>query len=66
MNQKVNLNLFIDQNMMKLRDRGFKILAPKQMFQRLPIAFAQVKAVNDSESLLNEVRRIVYSLYQSK
>ena len=36
------------------------------MLQRLPIAFAQVKAGNNSESLLNEIRQIVYSLYQSK
>ena len=36
------------------------------MLQRLPIALAQVKAVNNSESLLNEIRAIIYSLYQSK
>ena len=35
------------------------------MLQRLPIALAQAKAGNNSESLLNEVRQIVYSLYQS-
>ena len=43
-----------------------KILTHKQMLQRLPIALAQVKAGNISESLLNEIRQIVYSLYQSK
>ena len=43
-----------------------KILTPKQMLQRLPIALAQVKAGNNSESLLNKIRQIVYSLYQSK
>ena len=43
-----------------------KVLTPKQMLQRLPIALAQVKAGNNSESLLNEIRQIVYSLYQSK
>ena len=43
---------------------GLKILTPKQMVQRLPIALAQVKAGNNSESLLNEIRQIVYSLYQ--
>ena len=32
---------------------GLKILIPKQMLQRLPIALAQVKAGNNSESLLN-------------
>ena len=45
---------------------GLKVLIPKQMLQRLPIALAQVKAGNNSESLLNEIRQIVYSLYQSK
>ena len=46
--------------------KGLKILTPKQMLQRLPIALAQVKAGNNSESLLNEIRQIVYSLYQAK
>ena len=36
------------------------------MLQRLPIALAQVKAGNNSKSLLNKIRQIVYSLYQSK
>ena len=36
------------------------------MPQRLPIALAQVKAGNISENLLNEVRQIIYSLYQEK
>ena len=43
-----------------------KILPPKQIFQRLPIALAQVKASNNSEKLLNEIRQIVCSLNQSK
>ena len=43
-----------------------EILTPKQMLQRLPIALAQVKAGNNSENLLNEIRQIIYSLYQSK
>ena len=42
---------------------GIKILTPKQMLQRLPIALAQVKGDNNSENLLNEIRQIVYSLY---
>ena len=43
-----------------------KILTPKQMLQRLPIFLAQIKAGNNSQILLNEIRQIVYSLYQSK
>ena len=42
---------------------GLKILTPKQMLQRLPIAFAQVRAGNDSENLLNEIRQIFHSLH---
>ena len=45
---------------------GFKILTPKWMLQRLTIALAQLKAGNNSESSLNEIRQIAYSLYQSK
>ena len=36
------------------------------MLQRLPIVLAQVKAGNTSENLLNEIRQIIYSLYQSR
>ena len=43
-----------------------KILTPKELLQRLPIPLAQIKAGNNSQILLNEIRQIVYSLYQSK
>ena len=36
------------------------------MLQRLAIVLAQVKAVKTSEKLLNEIRQIIYSLYQEK
>ena len=45
---------------------GLKILTPKEMFQRLPIVLAQVKAGNNLESLLNKIRDIAYSVHQSK
>ena len=45
---------------------GLKILTPNQLLKRLPIALAQIKAGNNSESLLNEIRQIAYSLYRSK
>ena len=48
------------------KETGLKILTRKQMLQRLPIALAQVKAGNNSENLLNEMRQIIYSLYPSK
>ena len=51
----------------KNEGKGLKILTPKQMLQRLSIVLAQVKAGNNSESLLSEIREIVYCcLYQSK
>ena len=50
----------------KTEGTGLKILTLKQMLKRLPIALARVKASNNSESLLNEIRQIVHSLYQSK
>ena len=43
-----------------------KILTPKQMLQRLPIALARVKAGYTSRNLLNEIRQIIYSLYWAK
>ena len=45
---------------------GLKRLTPRQILQRLPIVLARIKSVNNSENLLNEIRQIVYSLYQSK
>ena len=46
--------------------KGLKILTPKQLLEILPIALAQVKTSNTSENLLNEIRQIIYSLYQAK
>ena len=36
------------------------------MLQPLPIALAKVKAGNNSENILNEIRQIIYSLHQAK
>ena len=49
----------------KTKGTGLKILTPKQMIQRLPIALAQVKAGNNSQNLLNEIRQIIYSLHHA-
>ena len=45
---------------------GLKIVNPKQMLQKLPITFEQVKVGNTSENLLNEIRQIIYSLFWAK
>ena len=47
-------------------EKGLKILSPKKMLQRLPIAHAQVKAGNTSENLLIEIRQIIYFLQREK
>ena len=45
---------------------GLKILIPSQILSKLPITLAQLKAGNNSETLKNEVRKLLYSLYRSK
>ena len=45
---------------------NLKLLTPNQIFQRSPIALAQFKAGKTSENLLNEIRKITYSLYGAK
>ena len=65
--QKLDLKPFTYQNKIRseaiykskqneTKETGLKILSPKQMLQRLPIALAQVKAGNNSEILLNAIR----------
>ena len=44
-------NCNVKQN--ETKGKRLKIFTPKQMLQRLPVALAQVKAGNNSESLLN-------------
>ena len=48
------------------KGKGLKILTTKQMLQRLAKSLAQLKPGNNSERVLNEIRQIAYSLYQSK
>ena len=55
-----------DSKNSKTKGKRLKILTPKQMLQKLPTALVLVIADNNSERLLNEIRPIVYSLYQSK
>ena len=68
--REVVYNAFESRIFQKLEEsqegEGLKILTPNQMLKILPIALAQIKAGNNSESLLNEIMQIVYSLYRSK
>ena len=63
---KIFLTESTGTGMLNTDNSKLKILTPKQMLQRLTIALAQAKAGNNSENLLNEIRQIIYSLYQSK
>ena len=45
--------------------KSLKVLTPNQMLSRLPIFLAQLKAVNNSEKLKNEIRQLLSSLYRS-
>ena len=62
--QKLDLKPFRNQNKIKQKEQVIRYYQ-QNMLQRLPIALTQVKAGNNSESLLNEIRQIVYSFYQS-
>ena len=59
-------SMIVEAKRKAIECKGLKILTPEQILQRLPIALVQVKAGNNSQSLLNEIRQIVYYLYQSK
>ena len=48
------------------KGEGLKILTNKQMLNRLPILLAQIQSGNNSKSLKNELRQVLYSLYRSK
>ena len=48
------------------KGEGLKILTNKQMLNCLTILLAQIQAGNNSKSLKNELRQILYSLYRSK
>ena len=53
--------------MKETQEKGLKILTPKQILQRLPIALAQIKSGNTSENnLLNEIRQIIFFCIKKK
>ena len=55
-----------EETAQRQQGQGLKILTPKQMITRLPILSAQLKAVNNSQKLKNEIRQLLYHLYRSK
>ena len=66
-NEIVNIvEEILEFNKQKPEGKRLKILTPDQMLSRLPSTLAQLKAGNNFEKLKNEIRQILYSLYQSK
>ena len=68
------LDFFIDYTKMVFFDAGYKakhskwfeILTPKQMFERLPIAFAQLKAGNNSKGLMKSKKLFIFFINAKK
>ena len=64
--QLVNLVEMILEFNRQQQGKGLKMLTSNQMFRRLPITLAQLKAGNNYEKLKNKIRQLLYSLYRSK
>ena len=48
------------------KEKGLnKFFTPNKLFTRLPLLLAQVKAGNNSYKLKNEIRQVLYLLYQA-
>ena len=58
--------MYLRLNTKQNTEKDLKILSPQQMLQRLPEALAQILAGNISDNLLNEIGKIIYSLFQTK
>ena len=71
-NRLLKVNLKIYHQMSTLEDdeevvkeeKGLKILTPNELLTRIPILLAQMKAKSNSRKLKNEIRQILYLLYQ--
>ena len=55
--------LEVDEEEVK-EGKELKILNPNKLLTRLPILLAQIKAGNNSNQLKNEIRQILYPLFQ--
>ena len=53
----------LDFNKRYQERQGLKILTPNQMLSRLKISLAQLESGKNSEKLKNEIRQLLYSLY---
>ena len=49
----------VEFNKQNQSGQGLKILTPDQMFSRLAITLAQLKAGNNSQKMINEIRQLL-------
>ena len=63
---KLLLNYLVNIQHKPKYEKGLKILTSKQIIQRLLTTFAQVKAGNTSENVLNEIKETIYYLQRAK
>ena len=61
MKKSAALPLEVDE---KKDKTGTKILTRNKLLTRRPVLIAQIKAENHSYKLINEIRQILYLLYQ--
>ena len=61
-----NVSMVLEAKRKATKGNGLKIINPRQIFQRLSIVLAQVKAGNNLKSLLSGIRQIIYFLHQLK
>ena len=57
---------FFEFNKQNQQGQGLKIRTPNQILSRLSITLAQLKAGNNSQKLISEIRQLLYSLYYPK
>ena len=52
------VEVILEFNKQNQQGQGLKILTPDQMLSRLPITLARLKAGNNSQKLINEIRQL--------
>ena len=58
-------NLLPSESGEEIKEKNrWKVLTSKKLLIWLPVCIAQIKARNNSSKLKNEIRRILYLLYQ--
>ena len=62
--EKIAERMELNPQKRKINETGLEILSSNKLLTRLPILLAQIKSGNNSYKLKNEIRQILYLLYQ--